>query len=122
MKSRKHAITNLSVLKGHKKQVFSFIFLVIMPPEECKELEPQNSPNEDGSFTKEVFQEAFGELYTEHVKITVKNGNSDIRSAFLCQDTPSVSTFKKTYFGASKSHRPFDVQANYLQSPFQKIK
>ena len=81
-------------------------------PEECKEIEHHhpvnNHPSEDSSsFTKEVFQEAFGELYTEHVKITVKNGDhhgiSD-RSAFPDQDFPSgVSTFKKTYFGASKS-------------------
>ena len=71
-------------------------------PEECKEVE--HEVNEDSSFTKEVFQEAFGELYTEHVKITLKN--SDHLSAFPCdqdQRIPSVSTFKKTYFGATKS-------------------
>ena len=73
-----------------------------MPPEECKEVEHEQQNSEDSSFTKEVFQEAFGELYTEHVKITLKP--SDI-SAFPCQDQriPSVSTFKKTYFGATKS-------------------
>ena len=72
-------------------------------PEECKEVE--HEVNEDSSFTKEVFQEAFGELYTEHVKITLKNSENHI-SAFPCEDQrfiPSVSTFKKTYFGATKS-------------------
>ena len=78
-------------------------------PEECKEIEHHHSvtnhSNEDSSsFTKEVFQEAFGELYTEHVKITVKNGDHH-HHGISDQDFPSagVSTFKKTYFGASKS-------------------
>ena len=91
-----------------KKQVF--LISVIMPaPEECKEIEHHHSvtnhSNEDSSsFTKEVFQEAFGELYTEHVKITVKNGDHH-HHGISDQDFPSagVSTFKKTYFGASKS-------------------
>ena len=85
----------------------SFLISVIMPaPEECKEIEHEIHNEDSSSFTKEVFQEAFGDLYTEHVKITVKQNGADHG---VIDVIPSVSTFKETYFGATKSH---SVQEN----------
>ena len=62
----------------------------------------QPEKSDDNSFVQDVVQEAFGDqLYTEHVKITLKNSDSLRMSASFPCDEPSVSTFKRTYFGAT---------------------
>ena len=78
-----------------------------MPPEE--EI-IENKSDSSGTFAQEVVKEAFGELYTEHVKITLKNSDSLRMSPIYplsesddLEKQVSLSTFKKTYFGAQKS-------------------
>ena len=77
-------------------------------------------PNSESSFTQEVVREAFGEdLYTEHVKITIKN---DKFSDFKRKEQPKRSefkTFKQTYFGKSQTsmdENPKIGGKNYLLS------
>ena len=53
-----------------------------------------------------MVKEALGDLYTEHVKITVKS-KSD--SAFVFNNEHSdMKTFKQTYFGATNKSQSFD--------------
>ena len=53
---------------------FCFVISAVMPPEdECIELGHQSAEESSGTFAQEVVKEAFGDSYTEHVKITLKN-------------------------------------------------
>ena len=65
--------------------------------EECQEIIEENPTTKSETFAQEVVKEAFGEeLYTEHVKITLKNHSEN----FYPSQSATLSTFKKTYFGA----------------------
>jgi phage tail sheath gpL-like len=115
----------------------SDILPVEMLPNEGSEMEQlsNNSPKMDDSFAQEVVKEALGELYTEHIKITVHSNKSDNLhklSAFQQQQqqqqqqqtghcvNSDLQTFKQvTYFGASTKSSSFDE--NLLRKEEEKI-
>ena len=55
-----------------------------------------------------VVKEALGDLYTEHVKITVKKSKSDSAFVFNNEHNRDMKTFKQTYFGATNKSQSFD--------------
>lgn len=87
-----------------------------MPTEdECTEI-ISDDKQDSCSFTQEVVKEAFGEeLFTEQVKITLRNSDNLRLSADIYPSDPSqvlLSTFKKTYFGARKSQSLEETSLN----------
>lgn len=81
--------------------------------DECTEIIGDDK-QDSCSFTQEVVKEAFGEeLFTEEVKITLRNKDNLRLSADIYPSDPSadqvlLSTFKKTYFGATKKSQSLD--------------
>ena len=55
-----------------------------------------------------MVKEALGDLYTEHVKITVKKSKSDSAFVFNNEHNRDMKTFKQTYFGATNKSQSFD--------------
>ena len=55
-----------------------------------------------------MVKEALGDLYTEHVKITVKKSKSDSAFVFNNEHNSDMKTFKQTYFGATNKSQSFD--------------
>ena len=91
-----------------------------MFPDECKELETSTNKicdEPENSFTQEVVKEALGDLYTEHVKITLKSPNSNSDNSIVMKSdsingksvkASDMKTFKHTYFGATQKSQSFD--------------
>ena len=91
-----------------------------MFPDECKELETSTNKicdEPENSFTQEVVKEALGDLYTEHVKITLKSPNSNSDNSIVMKSdsingksvkASDMKTFKHTYFGATQKSQRFD--------------